>query len=212
MKKICTCCNRQYDAHGNSKFCGSDCRIKFNTNKKQEKMNNALKEIHTTATVVKSDERPTATQKYAGKAWLRLYRVNQDLVQRGKIKLIINIDSDGRMALIESLTGNEVGSGYLFDEYKHLVKEESWSAAVFANKIITEYLTDDGKIRVSLYFQHFQDSPNTLKVSQMVPREAIAHFDTNIGLGESRTEQVSSVKNWLNESKKEAKLNKIHGE
>lgn len=174
-------------------------------------MENALKEIKVTPEVV-VEERPTATKKYAGKAWLRLYRVNQDLVQRGKIKMIINVESSGRIVLVESMTGNELGSGYLFDEYTHMAKEESWSAAVYANKVITEYLMDDGKIRISLFFQHFDGAPNTLKIGQMVPREAISHFDTNIGIGSSRTEQVSSVKDWINDSKEEAKLKKINGE
>lgn len=206
MKKMCVECNKSYEGKGNTKFCSPQCKEKYNNSKTKEKMENAIEVLKTP---VNTTIYPAATKKFGGKAWLRLYRINKDLVNRGRIKLIVKLDTKGGVEVIESLSNNSVGRGNLFPEVAPPVKEEVWSAVVFTDSIITEYMSDEGSIPMSMFFQYYDEIPNSLKIAQMVPREAIPHFDTRIGHGSSRTEQVNDVKNWINQEKSDSKLRQI---
>lgn len=186
MKKNCNNCDQQYNASGNQKFCAAKCRNEFRIK------NTKMEELKTTRHIY-----PETLSEYAGVAWLRLYRIDKSLVNNNKLKLIMKVTPDGKIAITESLSRSIIGNGHLFPDRIPPEQEDTWACVVYLKQILSGFISEEGTIKLALLFQYYDNGTDKVKITQMVPKEVVALNNTNIGHGNSRTKQIVNVKDWI---------------
>lgn len=192
MKKTCKNCSTEYIGNGNQQYCTPKCR-------KESYLKRLIEEEEVAPVKVY----PKIEALHSGFVFLKLYRINKEAVVDGKIKLFVNLHTDGKFTVDESLTGTPLGKGKLFDRYDPPKTEEQWNGVIFVRSIITEFLSDGGTVKLAFLFQHYDDGTDKMKITQMVPKEAIERYDTKIGHGSCRNKKVSDIKNWIEGFKEE---------
>lgn len=198
MKKKCEHCEKQYEATGREKFCRPICREEFNHKKRILKLKEEEEVGNATPTRVYRE----ITEQTVGKAWLRLYRIDPTLTKKRKLKVIFKIDTTGKITISESLSHATLGRGDLFDEYTPPKEEMTWAGVIFIDSIITEFLSQEGAIKLALLFQTFDDESSKMKITQMIPKAEVPKHNTQIGHGSCRTDKITNVIDWINNKPK----------
>lgn len=139
-------------------------------------------------------------KKYiTGSAYLKLYRINKEFVERGRIKVFITITPNGEIEVKQSLGDRTVlGKGIIKgDSFPDKVEE--WNSLVFMKSIIPDFISESGDIKAWFSFRYYNDGKEpTLMISQTIPSERREEFPkTNIGIGNCRTKQVKDLVDWI---------------
>ncbi len=143
------------------------------------------------------------SNQFNGKIKLSMYRVDEEYILDGKIKVFFDIKEGGAISAALSLNSSvPLGEGEVFQEHAEGVEASKWSAYITLSKLDERFIGNSGDMVVFLGFRFYEDHPATLKINQIIPRDHLEDgMDTNIGWGSSRNEKVSRFKDLIVQSK-----------
>lgn len=152
---------------------------------------------------MKKQTKRTPTKTFASNLFLRLYRIEKDYLLDDKIKLFMSLNKDGSIQINQSLgKRNLLGEGKVFEGDELPDSDTKWTAVLYPKNIHTEFVTDEGCIKVWVSFRYFEKSEPSVLITQSIPLDLLDEYpETFLGLGSSRTNTVTEVKDWINDLK-----------
>ncbi len=140
--------------------------------------------------------------KLSGRLKIPLYRITEEYVKDGKVKVFIKLDATGRMVATLSLNSTvPLGNGHLYPEYKGVTSE--WAAILFFDSIHLDYIDDSGNMMAYVTFWWYENSSPEMRIGQVVPKEYLDEIKgkSKIGYGSCRNNQVDVVKSLILKAK-----------